>query len=82
MSLLAEAFNHGPANPLCFETPIVDDEFVEYEECFAVAISLPSPDTDDLLVSIADGNDTVTCCIEDDDSKSVAYAIDRCALYL
>ena len=62
---------NGPSANLMFEVPIVNDILVEFEECFAVSISLPSPDTDNLLLSIGDGSDAATSCIQDDDGKSV-----------
>jgi hypothetical protein len=59
---------HGPDTPLCFEVPIVADEFVEFEECFGVSINLGN-DTEGLMVSIADGEASSLCCIQDDDRK-------------
>ena len=47
----------------------MDDDFVELEECFVVAISLP-PESAELGVSITDGNDMALCCIQDNDRKS------------
>lgn len=60
---------HGPGSDLCFQIPIVDDDFVELEECFAVSISLNEAG---LMVSIADGADMALCCIQDDDSESLS----------
>ena len=64
--LMAEAMVNGPDNPLCFQVPIVNDEFVELEECFNVSISLGN-DTADLMVSIA--QDSTRFCIQDNDRK-------------
>lgn len=68
-SLLAESAMHNSSTDLCFEIQIINDDFVEEEECFAVSISLPSPETDDLAVSVEEGGESATCCIQDDDSK-------------
>ena len=68
--LSAQAMVNGPGNPLCFEVPIVNDEFVELEECFGVSISLGN-DTADLMLSIADGQASALCCIEDNDRKLI-----------
>ena len=54
---------------LCFDIPVVQDDLVEDEECFEVAISLPNA-VSGLMVEIESGNDTATVCIQDDDSKS------------
>lgn len=62
---------HNPSTDLCFDIQIINDDFVEVEECFTVSISLPSPETDDLMVSIAEGEEEATCCIVDDDSEQV-----------
>ena len=64
--LLAQAMVNGPDNPLCFQVQIVNDTFVELEECFNVSISL-GDDTADLMLSIA--QDSVNFCIQDNDSK-------------
>ena len=66
--LMAQAMVNGPDNPLCFEVPIVNDTFVELEECFNVSINLGS-DTTNLMLSIADGQDSTLCCIQDNDRK-------------
>ena len=66
MTLEALASTYGPGSDLCFQIPIVADDYVELEECFAVSISLN--DTG-LMVSIEDGEDTSVCCIVDDDRK-------------
>lgn len=65
--LQADASTHGPASDLCFMIPIEDDLFVEFEECFAITISLSG--TDGLMVSIADDASSSLCCIVDDDSE-------------
>ena len=74
-TILAEGNTHGPSTDLCFEVQIINDEFVEeIEECFALAISLPSPETDNLSVSIT-GDSTATCCIQDDDCELSRYIV-------
>ena len=65
-SLLANSSVHGPDVNLCFEVLIVNDSFVEEEECFGVFISLSS---NDLKVLIADGGNSSICCIQDDDCE-------------
>ena len=66
--LMAQALVNGPDNPLCFQVPIVNDEFVELEECFGVLISIGN-DTADLMLSIADDQDSTLFCIQDNDRK-------------
>ena len=68
-SLWVDPSIHNTGSELCFQVPIVDDIFVEVEECFAVAISL---NVTDLMVSIADGTDMALCCIQDNDSESLS----------
>ena len=64
--LMAQAMVNGPDNPLCFQVPIINDTFVESEECFDVTISL-GDDTADLMLSIA--QDSTRFCIQDNDRK-------------
>ena len=64
--------NNGLNRPLCFDIPLVDDDIVEHEECFDVAITLPR-DSADLGVVIADSEDMSKCCIQDDDRESMAF---------
>ena len=78
-SVLAEANVHGPSTDLCFNLAIEDDNAVEVEECFSVSISLPSPESDNLLLTIDDDSDTSLCCITDNDSKIIGCTIE---LYL
>ena len=78
-TVLAEANVHGPSTNLCFNLTIEDDNAVEEEECFSVSISLPSPESDDLLITIDDDSDTSLCCITDNDSKIIGCTIE---LYL
>ena len=49
---------------------IIQDEFLEYEECFVTVISLPNSVSGGLMVEVAGGKDTAVVCIENDDSKS------------
>ncbi len=67
-ALQAAAFSFGPGRPLCFDVAIMEDDLVEEEECFMVDISLPASSAD-LGVSIADGQATALCCIQDDDRE-------------
>ena len=60
---------HGHNNNLCFNVSIIQDEFLEYEECFVAVIRLPNL-VSGLRVAIAGGKDTAVVCIENDDSKS------------
>ena len=62
--LQALAAVHGPGSNLCFQIPIIDDDVVEAEECFAVTISL---DDTGLMVAIADDAAVAICCIQDND---------------
>lgn len=78
--LQAQASVNGPDMSLCFDVPIVDDDFVEFEECFGVSISLGN-DTAGLMVSIADGQASSLCCIQDDDSKCITLTMRRCMEY-
>ena len=55
----------GPDNDLCFSVPVTQDEFIEKEECFEVAITVSAY----LMVKIDDGKDTAMVCIQDDNSK-------------
>ena len=48
----------------------MQDDSVEYDECFEFSISLPDS-VSDLIVVIDEGRDTSTMCIEDDDSKLI-----------
>ena len=64
---------HGPNNNLCFDVSIIQDELLEYEECFVAVISLPNSVSGSLLVEIAGDKDTSVVCIENDDSKSYLY---------
>ena len=74
--LQAVAGAFGPGRPLCFDIPILDDDSVELEECFIIAISLP-PLSDDLVVSITDEEDTTLCCIQDDDSELIKLPLKK-----
>ena len=68
--LQAAAGAFGPGRLLCFDIPVMDDDFVELEECFMVAISLP-PESAQLDISITDGEDEMAlCCIQDNDRES------------
>ena len=58
---------HNADNSLYFDVFIIQDEFLEYEECFVTAISLPNSVSG--VVEIAGGKDTALVCIENDDSK-------------
>ena len=60
---------HNADNSLNFDVSIIQDEFLEYEECFVTAISLPDSVSGSLMVEIAGGKDTALVCIENDDSK-------------
>ena len=60
-SVTAESAVHNSSMNLCFEVEILEDMFLEYEECFVISIS---PEAD---VSIQDGVDMATCCIQDND---------------
>ena len=60
---------HGPNNNLCFDVSIIQDESLEYEECFVTVISLPNS-VSGLMVEIAGDKDAAVVCIENDDSKS------------
>ena len=71
--LQATPSTHGPDSDLCFEVPIVDDDIVESEECFALSISLI--DAEALMVSIAEDEDTALCCIQDNDSELFIIAM-------
>ena len=66
--VLAAAGVYNHSNPLCFDVPIIEDDFVELEECFVVSISLP-PASAELAVSIIDGQESALCCIVDDDRE-------------
>lgn len=67
-SLLADSTVYGVNTNLTFQTPIINDEFVETpDEFFAVSIAL-GPGTENLRVSIAPGRDMVIGDILDDDS--------------
>ena len=48
----------------------MEDEFVEYKECFKVGIRLPDSVSDGLKVEISEGKDTTVVCIKDNDCKS------------
>ena len=48
----------------------MEDEFVEYDECFEVGISLSDSVSGGLMVEVDGGKDTAVVCIEDDDRKS------------
>ena len=61
---------HGLNNNLCFNVSIIQDEFLEYEECFIAIINLQNSVNGNLMVEIAGGKDTAVVCIENDDSKS------------
>ena len=78
-SVLAEADMHDPSTDLCFNLTIEDDNAVEVEEYFSVSISLPSPESYDLLITIDDDSNTFLCCIMDNDSKIIGCTIE---LYL
>ena len=67
---MADAGVYNPTNPLCFNIPIRDDDFVELEECFVVSIFLPPPSAE-LAVSITNGQESALCCIQDNDGKSL-----------
>ena len=61
--LMAQAMVNGPDNPLCFQVPIINDSFVELEECFNVSISV----WNDTALSIA--QNSTRFCIQDNDRK-------------
>ena len=61
---------HGPNSSLCFNVFVMEDGFVEYDECFEVSISLPYSVSDHLKVEISEGKETTFVCIKDNDSKS------------
>ena len=61
---------HSPNNSLCFNIFVIEDDFVEYEECFEVGISLPYSVSNHLMVEISEDKDTAVVCIKDNDSKS------------
>ena len=58
---------HNASNSLYFDVSIIQDGFLEYDECFVTAISLPDSVSGSLMVEIV-GN-TAHVCIENDDSK-------------
>ena len=60
---------HDADNNLCFDVTIIQDEFLEYEEYFVTAISLPDLVSGGLMVEIAGGKETAHVYIENDDSK-------------
>ena len=66
-SVMAVATAQSPSD-VCFDVDIIDDNVAEVEECFEVTISLPSPSTDDLAISIVDDSASSLCCIVDNDS--------------
>ena len=78
-TVLAEANVHGPSTNLCFNLTIENDNAVQEGECFSVSISLPIPESDDLLITIDDDSETSLCCITDNDSKIIGCTIE---LYL
>ena len=38
LPILTNSTEHGPDNSLCFDILVIEDEFVEYEECFEIGI--------------------------------------------
>ena len=73
---------HNADNSLNFNVSIIQDEFLEYEECFVTAISLPNSVSDSLMVEIAGGKDTALVCIENDDSKLYYYMLSGSSFHL
>ena len=61
---------HGPDDPLCFNIFTIQDDFVEYEECFEISIGVSKSVSNQLMVEIDGNKDTTVVCIEDNDSKS------------
>ena len=49
---------------------------MEEEECFAFSIIFSGGETGDLAVSFAPGQDTATCCIQDNDGEIIISYID------
>ena len=58
---------HNASNSLYFDVSIIQDGFLEDEECFVTAISLPNSVSG--VVEIAENKDTAIVCIQNDDSK-------------
>ena len=53
----------------------MEDDFVEYEECLEVGISLPYSVRAHRKVEISEGRDTAAVCIKDNDRKSLTVLI-------
>ena len=60
---------HNASNSLYFDVSIIQDGFLEYEECFVTALSLSDSVRGSLMVEIAGGKETAHVCIKNDDSK-------------
>ena len=60
---------HDADNSVYFDLSVIQDGFLEFEECFVTALSLPNSVSGVLMVEIAGGKDTALICIENDDSK-------------